>query len=298
MDAPENLRLAYVISAYKLPHGLIRLVDALDEPTTSFVISVDRKTDRTTFATMQHALGDRRNVHILPRHSSPYRSFGHVDSTLRGLAHLEAANIPHDYVSLMTGQDLPLVSNHEIRTRLASQPGVGFLEHFPLPTDRWSGGGLNRLNRMFIHTHRRDYSIGRRRFSGLISTTLPFDLEPFGGSGYWTLHRDHIDLIRRFVADNPRYVSFFRHTDMPDEVFFHTILMNSDLTGRIVNDDLRYVDWSDPHEKPAILRADSAPALAAATDLFARKFDETVDADIIETVVARATGEAGVRTSE
>ncbi len=285
---PEELRLAYVISAYKLPQNLIRLVDALDEPTTHFVVSVDRKTDAAVFAEMRAGLANRRNVHVLPRHSSPYRSFGHVASTLRGLDHLADAGIPADYVSLMTGQDLPLKSNAAIRAHLAAHPGVGYLEHFALPTERWSGGGLNRLSRLFLHTHRRHYSIGRRRFAGLIPTTLPFDLAPYGGSGYWTLHRDHIDHIRAFVAANPRYVSFFRHTDMPDEVFFHTILLNSDLAGRIVNDDLRYVDWSNPDEKPSILRMKDQEALAAAADLFARKFDDTVDGAIIERVLAQS----------
>jgi hypothetical protein len=283
--APDQLHLAYVISAYKLPGHLVRLVDLLDEPRTTFVVSVDRHTDDATFAQMLDGLGGRRNVHVLTRHSSPYRSFGHVRSTLRGIAHLVEAGIPFDFVSVMTGQDLPIKSNAAIREHLAANEGTGFLEHFPLPTDRWKGGGLNRLNRLFLHTHRRDYSIGRRRFGGLIARTMPFDLAPHGGSGYWTLHRDHVDYVRRYLADNPGYARFFATTDMPDETFFHTILCSSPLADRIVNDDLRLIDWSDPAERPRILRAHDFDELKCAPDLFARKFDPTVDAEVIERVV-------------
>lgn len=285
MVAPEKLRLAYVISAYKLPRHLVRLVDLLDEPTTSFVISVDRHTDDATFDQMLEGLTGRRNVHILPRHSSPYRSFGHVRSSLRGLAHLVDAGIPFDYVSLMTGQDMPIKSNAAIREHLAANDGMGFMEYFSLPTERWSGGGLNRLNRLFFHTHWRQFEIGRRRFGGLISRTMPFDLAPYGGWSYWTLHRDHVDYIRSYLAGNPKYVRFFSHTDISDETFFHTILCNSPLFDRIVNDDLRLIDWSDPEESPVIFRSRDFDRLKCSTDLFARKFDPTVDSEIIERII-------------
>lgn len=285
MVSPDELRLAYIISAYKLPDHLVRLVDLLDEPTTSFVVSIDRYTDDQTYHRMLAGLTGRRNVHVLPRHSSPYRSFGHVRSTLRGIEYLYAANIPFDYLSLMTGQDLPIKTNGVIREHLAANVGFGFLESFPLPTERWSGGGLNRLNRLFLHTHRRDYSIGRRRFGGLIARTFPFDLQPFGGSGYFTLYRDQIDEIRRFLATNRSYARFFAHTDMSDETFFHTILCNSSMADRLVNDNLRYIDWSNPAEIPSLLRARDFDALKCASELFARKFDPTVDAEVIDRVV-------------
>ena len=72
---------------------------------------------------------------------------------------------------------------------------------------------------------------------------------------------------------------------MPDETFFHTILCSSPLADRIVNDDLRLIDWSDPAERPHIFRARDFDELKCAHDLFARKFDPTVDAEVIERVV-------------
>lgn len=283
----DRLHLAYVITAYRLPSQLIRLVDLLDEPDTSFVISVDRRTAASIFEAVQGSLGGRRNVHILRRHSSPYRSFGHVRSTLRSIDHLFDAGIPFDYLSVLTGQDLPIKSTDVIRDRLQAAAGRGFLEHFTLPDDRWSGGGLNRFSSIFIHTHRRNVSIGRRRFGGLISRGFPFTETPYGGSGYWTLHRDQVLYIHNFVRSHPRFVRFFATTDMPDETFFHTILMNSPYAERITNDDLRLIDWTDRAELPHIFRSTDFSKLATSNDLFARKFDVTVDAAIIERVAAQ-----------
>lgn len=288
MRAPDDLRIAYVISAYKLPRQLIRLVNALDDQWASFVISVDRATNSEVYRVMTDGLANRRNVHFLPRKKSPYRSFGHVDSTLRAIAHLHGAGIRYDYVSLMTGQDLPIKPNGVIREFLRRRWGLAFLEWFPLPAEQWRAGGLDRLNRYFIHTRRRTYSISRRWLPALIPAGLPFDLAPFGGSGYWTLHRDHVEHVRRFVDENPRFVSFFRHTNIPDETFFHTILMNSDLSDRIVNDNLRYIDWSR-RPAPAILCEADLEALKRAPELWARKFDETVDARIIDRVLDELT---------
>lgn len=285
----DDAHLAYVISAYRLPAQLVRLVDLLDEPTTSFVISVDRRTDDTTFAAMYEPLAGRRNVHFLARHSSPYRSFGHVRSTLGGIDHLLASRIEFDHLSVITGQDLPIKSNATIRRRLTDAGGKGFMEHFTLPDARWSGGGLNRFSSLFIHTHDRNVSIGRRRFAGLIPQGFPFDAAPYGGSGYWTLPRDLVEWIHDFVRRNPAWVRFFRTTDMSDETFFHTILMNSPHADRIVSDDLRLIDWTDRTELPRIWRSTDFDELAASDDLFARKFDESVDAAVIDRVIAELT---------
>lgn len=285
----DEPRLAYVISAYRLPDHLVRLVDVLDDEGTTFVISVDRRTDEATFAAMWQPLADRRNVHFLPRHSSPYRSFGHVRSTLRGIEHLLESRIAFDHLSVITGQDLPIKSNAAIREHLAAADGAGFLEHFTLPDERWSGGGLNRFSSLFLHTHTSHRSIGRRRFAGLIPTGFPFEADLYGGSGYWTLPFDLVVYVHTFVRRRPEWVRFFRTTDMPDETFFHTILMNSPFADRIVSDDLRHIDWTDRSELPRIWRSADFDALAASDDLFARKFDGTVDAAIIERVVAELT---------
>jgi len=64
--------------------------------------------------------------------------------------------------------------------------------------------------------------------------------------------------------------------------FFQTLLLNSPLKDRIVNDSLRYIEWHRPGKKPATLRADGFDALRSSSKLFARKLDMDVDSDMID----------------
>lgn len=75
---------------------------------------------------------------------------------------------------------------------------------------------------------------------------------------------------------------YFYRTPIPDEAAFHTVLANSGELS-ICDDDFRFIRWnrvSDPH--PAILTASDIPALRASNAYFARKFDDDVDADVLD----------------
>jgi hypothetical protein len=109
---------------------------------------------------------------------------------------------------------------------------------------------------------------------------------PYGGGAYWCLARPAVEYVYEFLQRNPEYVGFFRHVLVPDEVFFQTILLNSPLRDTIVNDHLRFIDWSeDPG--PTILRTEHLPALLGSGKLLARKFDATVDERILDVLDAR-----------
>jgi hypothetical protein len=69
-DARRAVKLAYIISAYKLPEQLRRLVETLATDTSSFVIHVDKKTDDGTYRRMVSSLDQLGNVHFLERHRS------------------------------------------------------------------------------------------------------------------------------------------------------------------------------------------------------------------------------------
>jgi hypothetical protein len=85
------------------------------------------------------------------------------------------------------------------------------------------------------------------------------------------------------VGERPDVLSFFRHVDIPDEIFFQTVIMNSELADTVVNDNLRYIDWTRGR-RPAILETRDFEALARSPKLFARKFDVEHDEQIMELI--------------
>jgi Core-2/I-Branching enzyme len=218
-----------------------------------------------------------RDVHFLSRHACHWGDFGHVRATLKGIRQLLSNEIPFDYAILLTGQDYPVRSPREIESFLAKADGQSFMHHWPLPYPLWDGrGGLDRLESWHFIRYRRRLHVRvplRRR--------LPGGLRPYGGTPYWVLSRAVIEWIDNFVAHNPRFVRFFEHVFVPDELFFQTLVMNSPLGDSVVDDDLRYTDW-ERMPAPAILGQDDLPKLLESNALIARKFDPTVDSKVLD----------------
>lgn len=73
---------------------------------------------------------------------------------------------------------------------------------------------------------------------------------------------------------------YFEQVTIPDEMFFQSILLNSPLRDTIVNDDQRFIKWPGP----SVLGVGEFDELRQAPDLFARKFDETVDTAVLDRI--------------
>jgi hypothetical protein len=268
-------RIAYIVSAYKLPAQLERLLRRLEGPGVSYAVHVDRKTSRSAWDEMVSRC-QGLDVTWLPRHRSQWGGFGHVRATLKGIDHFVESGLPFDYAVLLTGQDYPLRSPTAIARFLGAANGRSYMRHVALPWLPWGArGGLDRIEDWHVITYRRLHlALPLRR-------RLPGGLQPYGGSAYWCLSSRLVHFVHGFLSENPDYVRFFQHVFVPDELFFQTIIMNSELRDTVENDDLRYLDWSR-EPAPAVFTQDDLPALISTPQLFARKFDETVDSKVLD----------------
>ncbi|HVX29432.1 MAG TPA: beta-1,6-N-acetylglucosaminyltransferase, partial [Nitrolancea sp.] len=256
----------------------------------SFWVQVDRRTDDSIFRQIVCGLSDVESVRFVPRHRCAWGGFGHVAATLEGIDAIERSGADADYVILATGQDYPIKSNDRINAFLDEHAGVAFLDHFPLPHADWQNGGLDRIRAWHFRIIRRHVRIPpiaaipiKRRF--------PHGFAPFGGSSYWCLPRECVRYIHQMTQKNPAFVRFFKTVDVPDEIFFQTVLLNSPYREIIVNDNLRHIDWKDlTAGSPSLLTKADFPALAASPRLFARKFDTRVDAEILDMIDQRLLG--------
>jgi hypothetical protein len=268
-------RIAYIVSAYKLPAQLERLLRRLAAPGVTFAVHVDKKTRGATWDEMTSRCRDL-DVVWLPRHRSQWGGFGHVRATLKGIDHVVENGAPFDYAVLLTGQDYPLRPPAEIARVLGEAEGRSFMRNIELPWDPWGPrGGLDRVEDWHVITYRRLHiALPLRR-------KIPGGLTPWGGSAYWCLEGSLVHFVHGYLRENPDYVRFFEHVFVPDELFFQTIIMNSEHRHTVVNDDLRYVDWTR-EPAPVVLTRRDVPSLLESGQLFARKFDETVDAEVLD----------------
>jgi hypothetical protein len=282
------MRLAYIISAYKHPEQLLRLVHRLNTDTTSFFVHVDKKIDPSIHRNMTDALREYYNVHFVKRYKCDWGGFGHVAASLEGIAEIWRTSTPFQYAILLTGQDYPIKPNWYIEKFFADRNGELFLDFFPLPDPRWCNRGVASGMERVEAWHWRVFN---RHFCFPPSARVPFKrrftegFKPFGGSSYWCLSRECIEYIYHLTRTNPEFVNFFRRVDVPDELFFQTLILNSPFKNRVRNDNLRYIIWKDLKSgSPAILRVEDYPDLLGSSKLFARKFDITVDPIILDMI--------------
>jgi hypothetical protein len=279
------VRFAFLISAYKNLSQVARLIRRLDADGALFLVHVDRKTDDAQYLALVNELADLPSVHFLERHACHWGGFGHVRATLKGIDWLVGRGVPFDCLILLTGQDYPIKSNCFMDHFFAEHRGRSFMLFDSMPTEQWSPrGGLDRIEYAHLRFYGRHLRLPFKR-------SFPRGLQPYGGGAYWCLSRDAVEYISRLINDRPDVVAFFKHVDIPDEIFFHTVLLNSPLADTVVNNNLRYIDWTRG-PRPAILETADFEALARSPKLFARKFDVAHDERILDLIDDRLLASA------
>jgi hypothetical protein len=278
----DRMRLAYVICAHRLPDNLARLVRRLANPDEVVAIHVDKRTPDSVFRQMAGGVRGLPNVHFLPRNAIHYSSYGQVRAALKGLELLRRRGVAYDHVSFLTGQDYPIKPLERIREQLRPYVGRSFVEHFELPRESWWHGGMPRLEQWCRFGDGGIRSTPRRKLRPLVQQAIPYGLRPHGGGAYWTLSRAHADYTLDFLRRHRRYARFFKHAELPEELFFQTILLNSPHRDEIVCDDARFTSWTPGAQSPNVLGMRDLPAITESRHLFARKFDVTVDVDVMD----------------
>jgi hypothetical protein len=278
------MRLAYLILSHRLPDQLVRLVGSLRDRGNSFFLHIDKRAGSEMPRTVLARLGDDPSVHFVPPQTCYWGSFGIVQATIEGIRTLIESNTPFDRLILLSGQDYPIKPQRYIKAFLERQDNQQFIESFPLTEpNKWSEhtGPYKDLNRI-LHWHLNF----RSRFLHIpIRRSLPRRMQPYGGSQWWCLSQACVEYVHRFIQHNRKVVDYFRHAFIADELFFHTIVSNSPFADRVTGSCLTYQDWDTPAPPyPAILDRGYLQTLKASHKLFARKFDETKDPDVLDAI--------------
>lgn len=309
--------IAYMILAHHQPLLLQRLVDRLDQPNVKFYIHIDKKTKN--LESFRAALSSFSNVTIISTCDVNWMGYTTIDAELDLMKEAYNSGIQFKYYVLMSGNDYPIKSNAYINdffnshsTDFISYTNMNFISeemknkvkqyHFrdiPFINPR-NPKKIPFLVYLYFGSHRYLMKLlPERKFYN--------NMEPYFGSQWFALTHATIEYILRFVNDNPGYVRAMKNTDGPDEVFFHTIVMNSVRKTNVYDYDkylewlkvrkgtevftaglssLRYMDWSDRpgKSKPAVLEETYFDTLAASKELFGRKFDEKESAQLLNKI--------------
>ena len=288
---------AYAILAHKNLDQLHRLVRTLDTGQAAFFIHVDKKADISPYKQELIDLSRMPNVEFVKRYHSPWASFGIVQAQRAAMEGALRAKSQFTHITLLTGQDYPIRAPHEIDAFFAAHQGTSFMRFF----ERRKSKGRRRLleppHQAWRYKNWYFYFAGRRRRIKIkakllrkvgIERRIPGGLRPVKGWAFFTLSKECAEYASEFVERNPRYVRFFKHTVVADEYFWHTILVNSALRETVANVTLRYEPFEEnPHtgHGKVFRKVDLLELRAESSErFFAKKFDNMVDADILELV--------------
>ncbi|HEX7244587.1 MAG TPA: beta-1,6-N-acetylglucosaminyltransferase [Solirubrobacterales bacterium] len=302
------MKLAIVVLAHDRPEHLARLLSAVRDPAVRVYLHVDRRVPLEPFSQALTAAG-LEDVALLPRQATSWASPQLVDAALEGLKRGVADGC--GYFLLLSGRDFPLRPAEEIVAFAEGAGSRSYLEHFPLPDPRWRLGGRDRTD-FYTYTvrGRRETCIPRgedtsylNRRGGLLNRFLrlrglgkparrfPSYARAYGGSQWWNLSRDAASHVLAFLERHPDYRRYHEHTLAPDEIFFQSILAGTGFAERaeVVDDSLRFMRWPVEESHPRVLGVDDLPAILASGALFARKFDPSVDAEVLERLAERVS---------
>jgi hypothetical protein len=281
---------AYLIRAHQRPGQVVRLVDRLSTPGSTFHVFVSARTPDDVYAAMRRPLAGRDDVHWVERIPAYYSGFSLVRSTLAGLASIAGAGPLPSHVVILSGQDYPLRPAAEIEELLAARTGESLVEHFHLPSERWGDedGGLDRVRYRHFERIRYRTRILRLPFP---RRSFPAGLEPYGGSAWCALSDEAVRTLLAFEHEQPEAYRFFAHVRTPDEMFIQTVLLNSRARERVANESIHHIEWPGGSH-PATFRRQDFPRLAASGKPFARKFDTEVDAEVLDLIDTELLGQA------
>jgi hypothetical protein len=275
--------LAYLILAHANPLQLKRLVQKLSNNITDIYIHIDAKANIADFMIIT-ALP---NVYFITKREKVYwGAYSIVQATVNGFEQMMASGKPYDYITLLSGQDYPLKSNAAIVDFFKANPNKAFMEFYTV-NDVWQEA-IPRLTKYYLTNYP---FAGSTKLEAILNRLLPKrqlpkDLVFVGRSQWFSITLAQAKYIVTTLATNHKLRRYFTFTWGSDEFVFQTLLYNSPFKSQMVYNNLRYIDWSAGGASPKTFTIADAPVLLETDKLFARKFNEATDVEILNTIDA------------
>lgn len=289
----SNFKVAFLILAHKNPSQIVTFVNALDCENTTFFIHINKESDIIDHSVLKK-IKNKDNVFFIEKREKVTKGgYSMVAATLLLLNECLKKD-KYDYISLHSGQDLPIKNKYEILDFLKKNKGNEFVRFTKIPRKGWGiGDGLHRIEYYwFIDEFRFDksYKLYEKQKELNIKRKYFEDIQPYGGSLWSTITGECAQFIIDYVNKNKSFCDYYKYTLYPDEGIFHTIILNSHFKDKVINNNLRYIDWQSGPQKPRILTKNDYKKLITSDKLFARKFDINVDNKIIKKITNRVMG--------
>lgn len=289
---------AYLILAHAHFGQLRRLISLLDDPRNDIFVHVDARADGFAPECFEGLCKHSKLTFIEPRLRVHW---GGVSIMRAEIALLKAASPGHyRYYHLLSGMDLPIKSQDCIHEFFREHDGQEFIQLWNLKKSTYS-----RFNYFTIFPEgagRFGTNLMNNIFKGLqmaVGFKINRDVDFRYGSQWFSI----TDALASHIIDSESWLEkTFRHTNTCDEVFLPTLACMSGFRERLYRPEpitangegdgnMRFIDWSrgESVRHPWTFRQEDMELLRSVPHLFARKFDDSVDAAVIDSICRELT---------
>ena len=284
---------AYLILAHEDTAVLRRLLSLIDHERNDIFIHLDKNSKNIRIADVLSYV-KKSKVNISRKYRVHWGTNSIAMATLEILK--KASKGQYNYYHVISGADLPIKNKEELWEFFEKHEGKEFI-HFG--TEQYQKDISCRYNQYHFFSKQ----LGRKRdkkfwvdmetYSLAIQRRLHIDRTKkvsfrfYGGANWVSITNG---LAQYIVKNIGKYRRSFRFTQNSDELVFQTIVMDSPYKDNLYHPEfdndyqacVRYIDWN--RGAPYVFRRDDYEELMASTCMFARKFDEKTDKEIIEKI--------------
>lgn len=279
------MRIAHIIMAHKNPGQLLRMIKKLYHPNFDIYVHVDKKVELDPFKVILEVPNVR---FINNRIHCNWGANSFLVAIVSSLKEVFSTETHYDYLNLLSAQDYPLYSPNFIYNYLLTEKGKNFLSFENSKHSPWWKEAVSRYEKY----HFTDMNIkGKYHLQKIVNAVMPLRKFPiytdlYGGSKstWWTLGYDCAKFLADELSNNKKLIDFIKYSWGTDEFVVATVLMNSKFKSTIVNENLRYIDWSEGNSNPKTFTIEDFEAIKNSGMLFARKFDTTLDEAILDQI--------------
>ena len=282
---------AYLILCHKNGSQLIRLLQALDDERNDIYIHADKKMQSFSQDELKNAV-EKSKVYFTKRVKVTWGGY----STVRAIMILlkeSTGNGAYAYYHLLSGQDLPIKSQDYIHSFFRDNAGREFVKvKTSVATDP------KRQEKLAYYRFFQEYARSGKLFSKLFSKAEKVSLSIQKRLNVNRIRgKEHLlyssslwfsitHAFANYMLQQEKWIEkHFRWTNCPDEVFVQSIIMNSHFRS-LVHTNMRLIDWKrGTKSHPYVYKKEDFDLLNDSDCLFARKFDDAIDSEIIDRVI-------------
>lgn len=275
---------AYLIMCHTNYDQLYLLLDLLDDERNDIYLHLDKKAKGYSVDSIRsHCVYSKLQL-IKPMRVN-WGGDSQISLEIKLLS--VATRTQHAYYHLISGMDLPLKTQDEIHAFFNQHLGYDYIslerEHPHNVTKCY----MDRLNYYYIFQNYikrgRDGLLSKMQRKAIrlqklfrINRTNKAKIQFQKGANWFSITHSTACYI---LKEYNQYRKHFKYTLCADEVFLQTIVLHSPQIDRIIDENLRCIDWK--RGNPYVFKVDDYHMLMNSDKLFARKFDINIDRDII-----------------